>query len=214
MAMVSSQTLALLSNLYLCRPTKEAIQTWKELLSGEVPDSLMGLEAAIEKMGLCSEQDFEDLLWEYTRLFVGPYKLPCPPWESVYKSARRLMMQEACDEVIGFYDEMGLAIDNPDVMPDHIGVELNFLAVLYGKMDSDPERRPYYMATAKRFLDEHLLRWIPEFTMDMEEAADSAFYKSLAQATRGFMMAESLASDVESVHCISPLPSQSNKAIP
>jgi len=191
MAMVSSKTLALLSNLYLCRPTKEAIQTWKELLSGGVPDFLMQLKAAIEKMDLRSEQDFEDLLWEYTRLFVGPYKLPCPPWESVYRSGRRLMMQEACDEVNRFYDEVGLIINNPDVMPDHIGVELNFLAVLYGKMDSDPERRPYYRKTAKRFLDEHLLRWIPQFTMDMEDAADSAVYKSLAEVTRKFILTES-----------------------
>jgi TorA maturation chaperone TorD len=188
MTMISSEILALLSSLYLCRPTREAMANWKGLLSDDVPNALIQLKAAILKMDPHSEQDSEDLLWEYTRLFVGPYKLPCPPWESVYRSANRLMMQEACDDVIGFYDEMGLAVDNPDLMPDHVGVELNFLAVLHANMIHDPERKPYYMRIAKRFLDEHLWRWIPEFTKDMEEAADSAFYKSLAEVTRGFVL--------------------------
>ena len=74
------------------------------------------------------------------------------------------MMQEAYDEVKNFYDEIALAIDNPDIMADHIGAELNFLAVLYEKINSEPGKKTYYMDIAKRFLDEHLRRWIPQFT--------------------------------------------------
>jgi putative dimethyl sulfoxide reductase chaperone len=201
MAKELSKILALLSNLYLCRPTKEAVENWKALLSENWFDPLSELKEAIDNIDLNSEQELEDLLWEYTRLFIGPYKLLCPPWESVYMSPKRLMMQEACDEVVGVYAEMGLAIDNPDVMPDHIGVELNFLAVLHGKMMSDQGGTSSYVDTAKRFLDEHLLRWVPQFTIDMEEAADSALYKSLAEVTRIFIMAECDHSDVESVQC-------------
>ena len=185
-----SKILELLSNLYLCKPTKEAVENWKALFSNNVPKSLSNLKDAIDKVDVYSEQELEDLLWDYTRLFVGPYKLPCPPWESVYISPKKLMMQEACDEIRDFHNEIGLTINNPDVMPDHIGAELNFLAVLYKKMESAPEERPYFADIAKRFLDEHLTKWIPQFTSDMAEAANSLFYKALALVTRDFIATE------------------------
>ncbi len=190
MAIESSKILGLLSNLYLCKPAKEAVESWRTLLCEEVPDSLLKLKDALDKIDLNSEQELEDLLWEFTRLFIGPYKLPCPPWESVYTSGRRLMMQEAYDEVQDFYQDVGLEIRNPEINADHIGAELNFLAVLYGKMNGDPEKRLYYMDIAKRFLDEHLMSWIPQFTLDMEEAACFALYKVLAQVTREFIGAK------------------------
>jgi TorA maturation chaperone TorD len=190
MAMKFEKILSLLSSLYVCKPTKEAIQNWKILLNGEVPDFMKDLKSAMDAIDPKSEQQIEDLLWEYTRLFIGPYKLPCPPWESVYTSGKRLMMQEAYDEVRDLYNEVGLKIDHPNIMSDHIGAELNFLAVLYSKISDDHEKRPYYKDIAKRFLDEHLKRWTPQFTLDMEEAANIEFYKALAKVTRDFITAQ------------------------
>jgi TorA maturation chaperone TorD len=34
------------------------------------------------------------------------------------------------------------------------------------------------------------MRWIPQFTQDMEGAADSLLYRTLAQVTRDFVMTE------------------------
>ncbi len=184
------KTLSLLSSMYLCKPTKGAIENWKILFAEDVPDFMSGLKESINGIDSDSEEQLSDLLWEYTRLFIGPYKLPCPPWESVYTSDKRLMMQEAYDEVEDFYSEVGLKIGNPNIMTDHIGAELNFLAVLHEKMDGDPEKRPYYMHIAKRFMDEHVTRWTPQFTADMEQAADSTFYKALAQVTKDLIVAE------------------------
>lgn len=190
MTMDFQRTLILLSSMYLCQPTREAIENWKTLLSEDVPDLLVDSKNALGQIDPNSEQELEDLLWEYTRLFIGPYKLPCPPWESVYTSPQRLMMQEPYDEVEGFYREIGLTINNTQVMPDHIGVELNFLAVLCGKINNDPEKSLYFLGIAKRFWDEHLQRWVPQFTMDMEAAADFPIYKSLARVTRDFITSQ------------------------
>ncbi len=186
----SEKILGLFSSMYLCKPTKAAIENWQILLAEEVPDFMSGLKESINRIDSDSEKQLADLLWEYTRLFIGPYKLPCPPWESVYTSGKRLMMQEAYDEVRDLYSEVGLKIDHPNIMPDHIGTELNFLAVLYIKISDDHEKRPYYKDIAKRFLDEHLKRWIPQFTLDMEEAANIKFYKALAKVTRDFITAQ------------------------
>jgi len=173
--------------MYLCKPTRETIENWKTLLSLDVSDLLSPLRVTINEIDLNSRQELEDLLWEYTRLFIGPYKLPCPPWESVYTSSKRLMMQDAYDEVKNIYTKIGLTINNPDIMYDHIGAELNFMAVLFQKMDNEPQNRLFYMDIAKRFLEDHLIKWIPQFTMDMEKATDSQFFKALAQVTRNLV---------------------------
>ncbi len=190
MTMDFQKALSLLSSMYLCPPTKEVIKNWKPLLDGEVLCSFLGLREAIQKIDLDSEEELEELLWEYTRVFIGPHKLPCPPWESVYTSPASLLMQEAYDQIGNLYSELGLVLNNPNLMTDHLGVELNFLAVLGEKTTEDPERKHYYMGVAQILLNEHLRQWVPQFTLDMEKATDSSFYKALARTTRDFLMSE------------------------
>ena len=177
----------LLGSMYLCKPDRETLDSWRALLSEAVPDILSDLKDALEKIDMASDSELEDLLWEYTRLFIGPYKLPCPPWESVYTSPKRLMMQEAYDEVRDYYNKAGLTVNNQGIMADHIGAELNFLTVVLQKAHSDPEKEQYYRDLTRGFLDEHVIRWIPQFARDMEDAADLSFYKTLARVTRSMI---------------------------
>ena len=75
-----------------------------------------------------------DLAVDYVRAFIGhgidAYSAAYP-FESVYTSPKRLMMQEARDEVLAVYRSEGL-----DKLPswkeseDHIALELEFMAVL------------------------------------------------------------------------------------
>lgn len=178
-----SKALSILSSMYLCRPTKENIETWKQLLEKDDSGFIYDLRIALKEIDVNSEQELDKLLWEYTRLFIGPYRLPCPPWESVYTSPKRLMMQEAADKVIKIYHETGLAISSADVMPDHIGTELNFLAVLFQKMNGASEGKGESLSIIEKFLNEHLKQWVPRFVSDMERSADSSLYKALARVT-------------------------------
>ncbi len=179
-----SEALSLLSSMYLCTPSREALESWKTALSGEAPLFLDELKKAINEIDLTSEAELEALLWEYTRLFIGPYKLPCPPWESVYISPKKLMMQDSADQVRRLYAEAGLAINTGDVMPDHIGVELNFLSVLLERTHAAPGNNDEQVKKTEMFLNGHLLKWAPQFTADMENAADTSFFRALAKATR------------------------------
>ncbi len=182
-----SETLELLSNMYLCKPSKTSIENWKGMLAEDTSIFLDDLRKAINEIDIGSRKELEELLWEYTRLFIGPYKLPCPPWESVYTSPKKLMMQEAADQVLAIYGEAGLVVSTSDVLPDHIGVELNFLAVLLQETHLETEQKDHYLDMSERFLVEHLLRWVPEFTSDMENATETPLYKAVAKATRNMI---------------------------
>ncbi len=125
------EAIGLLSSIYLCKPSREAVQNWKTALAEDTSIFLFDLKKATISIDLNSEEELENLLSEYTRLFIGPYKLPCPPWESVYTSPKRLMMQDAAANAMKLYHEAGLTLGDPEVMPDHIGAELSFLSLCF-----------------------------------------------------------------------------------
>jgi TorA maturation chaperone TorD len=178
------EAIGLLSSIYLCKPSREVVQNWKAALAEDTSILLIDLKKAIISIDLNSAEELENLLSEYTRLFIGPYKLPCPPWESVYTSPKRLLMQDAAANAVKLYHEAGLTLESAEVMPDHIGAELNFLSLLLQKIHSETNGKNDYPGITEKLLNEHLLKWVPDFTNDMEEAADTLFYKELARATR------------------------------
>lgn len=178
-----SGALKLLSSMYLCQPSRQAITVWKSLL-GDGSAALDELVGAVNAIDAASDKILEDLLWDYTRLFIGPYKLPCPPWESVYRSPARLMLQDAALDARRTYAAFGLSVEETGVMPDHVGVELNFLA-LASERAGEPDAKQFdWIRIAQAFADDHLLQWVPQFTADLEAAAESSFYRTLARATR------------------------------
>jgi len=182
-ALTPSAQFGLLAAMYLCKPTAEALIRWQEWLAPGTPEILGDLHAALRRIDLSSGQQMEDLLWDYTRLFVGPYRLPCPPWESMYTSSKRLLLQEASDLVRAVYDRAGLALGDPNVFPDHIGAELNFMAILLEKIETGSGEQETCRKLANDFLDQHLGNWLPRFTLDMEQAANTPLYRSLARTT-------------------------------
>ena len=170
--------------MYLCKPSQESLTGWTSLLGADTPALLDDLKGALSGIDTTSDGIMEDLLWDYTRLFIGPYKLPCPPWESVYTSQKKLMMQDAADDARRAYAELGLVIDDLAVMPDHIGAELNFLAILYERAGERREDQSDHVRIGDAFLNDHLTKWVPQFTADMEIAAETHLYKALARTTR------------------------------
>ena len=68
---------------------------------------------------------------DYTRLFIGPGKLPASPWESVYVCGEELIFQQSTLDVRAAYHAAGFtAAGYPHVPDDHIATELAFMAAL------------------------------------------------------------------------------------
>lgn len=182
-ALAPSAVFGLLASMYLCKPTADAIVSWRDLMSGSVPEPLRDLSEVLERINLNSEKEMQDLLWDFTRLFIGPYRLPCPPWESVYASEKRLLLQEPSDAVRAIYERLGVEVGTPSILPDHIGAELNFMGILLARVEAGSGEEDTYRQLSKDFLQEHLKNWTPRFASDMEKAAGTSFYKALARST-------------------------------
>lgn len=136
---------------------------------------------------------------DYTRAFLGDGMdtYSCAyPYESVYTSPKRLLMQEARDEVLAIYRSCGLDKQTEwNVGEDHIAVELEFMRVLclrsaVALRSEDEKEAQRLIATMANFLDEHLLAWAPMFTADVRRFCKTQFYQGVAQLTEGFLEAD------------------------
>lgn len=137
----------------------------------------------------------EQLAVTFDRVFFGMGPLGAKhafPYESVYTSARGLMMQDAYAEVVQELRANGFAKDEAFTEPeDHLAVELSFMAELATRsldaIESGSDEDVVADITAQlEFLRAHLLSWTARFCADLEAACEG-FYAHLARFTRRFL---------------------------
>ena len=115
------------------------------------------------------------------------------PFESVYTSEKRLLMQDARDEVLAIYRAAGL--DKKESWKegeDHIALELEFEQVLANRTTEalkrgDEDEAAALLTTQQNFLNDHLISWVPMMTADMKRFAQTDLYQGLAYLTDGFL---------------------------
>ena len=132
------------------------------------------------------------LLLDYTRLFLGPSHIIAQPYGSVWLEGEKTLMRDSTMAVQELYEEGGFEIaEDFRELPDHIAAELEFLYLLiYRENEGHRNGSAEALKTAalkKRFLDEHLGRWIGPFAAAIKTGAQSSFYRELAGLTDGFV---------------------------
>jgi len=146
----------------------------------------------LENNNVLDHKVYDQLHWDYTRLFIGPYQLPAPLWESAYLSEERLLFQESTLQVRHTYAKYGfLPHQYQQEADDHLGLELDFmyqLACLAGKKQgSDVEKLREVVQDSQEFLQNHLLNWIPQLTHDIKNSATTGFYQGIAKVLDGYL---------------------------
>lgn len=141
----------------------------------------------------------EDLAVAYTRLFRGIKRDygPPPPYESVYKEGR--MVGNSALAVLRKYREVHLNLldKHKGVLPDHIGVELNFMHFLCSKemeafKNEDQAGALRFLRMQKEFLEKHIMRWFPKFHSAVESHYEknngiANFYLGAVKITDSFI---------------------------
>ena len=137
-----------------------------------------------------------DVVADFSALFLGMSANPVSPYESVYTSSKRIMMQESRDQVVALYQAEGFRRSAQINLPeDHIGFELEFMACLCRKEAAalqavDAAAAGSAVGAQKAFLSEHLLVWAPQCCDDVERQARTGFFRGLAQTLREFLALE------------------------
>lgn len=138
-----------------------------------------------------------DLKVDHTALFIGPFKLPSPPYGSCYLEEGRRVLGDTTIEVVRFYRQAGVEMDRETQrdMPDHIAVELEFMYYLISKgikawEDGDTDGFLMYQGMQKEFLSRYIASWVVPFTNDMKAAAKTSFYQNLADCTQAFIKSD------------------------
>ncbi len=145
------------------------------------------------------ENTVTELSVDYVRVFIGhgvDAYCAAYPFESVYTSEKRLMMQDARDEVLAIYRSEGMD-KNPSWTDaeDHVAMELEFEGELARRCAErleagDEDGAAALVRTQKNFMHDHLASWVPMMTADMDVFARTDFYRGLARLTEGFLEAD------------------------
>ncbi|TAK68018.1 MAG: hypothetical protein EPO19_09190 [Betaproteobacteria bacterium] len=136
------------------------------------------------------------LLLDYTRLFLGPNHIVAKPYGSVWLEGQNSVMGNSTMAVLKLYEEGGFGMSAEfREAPDHIAAELEFLYLLIYReneaaRNGEPGALREKAELRRRFLDEHLGRWVGPFTAAVRAGAQSSYYRELAELTDRFVSLE------------------------
>ena len=138
----------------------------------------------------------EELLVDYTRLFLGPVDTRAKPYGSVWLDDDAPLMGDSTMAVLQHYEDGGFEVDEGfRDLPDHVAVELEFLYVLLfreaeAQLRHDTETLAGLTRMRLRFLAEHLGQWVEPFAAAVAAGAETPYYRDLAELTARFVALE------------------------
>lgn len=151
-----------------------------------------------ESCGIMGEdiknREQQELLVEYSALFLGPFSPPAPPYGSVYLEEGRRLMGDSTMEAQKVYAEAGVKLEGDD-FPDHIAIELEFMSFLeqriaQAKSEANQAALADFSAIRNRFFTRLLAPWAPLLGKAMVDNAQIPFYHALGECLIGFIAAE------------------------
>lgn len=184
-----------LKRTFLEEPTRNFLQ-WLQAdqllqtfpFQEEHPLIKQGIDLIIQCFQDLDLKRYEQIRWDYTRLFIGPNKILAPPWESVYLNEERLIFQEETLEVRRTYLKYCLTPQNfGSEADDHMGYELDFMYQLCQLSLKNDESIGSVLSDQKDFLENHILKWVPLLCKDIYIHAETDFYKGMSMVLEGFI---------------------------
>lgn len=150
-------------------------------------------------------RNFAGLESAYLIAFGHTVRGDCPMNEIEYGDIKAdpLFQPHRLADLAAFYSAFGLEItEDAAERQDHICIELEFMSVLSMKEayalenQLDPEQLSLCREAQKKFLHEHLARWVPAFTRRLARIAGDGPLGAIADFSRCFIAFEAERADV------------------
>lgn len=126
----------------------------------------------------------EELLIEFTRLFIGSVEFVAPPYGSFYLEGH--LMGKTTLETETFYKKAGLQLKNDfNEIPDHIAVEFEFMYYLIHRelkslLENKEAEAEEFLQWQYEFLEKFLEKWIYPFCKTVKEGTSHRLFYLLA----------------------------------
>jgi TorA maturation chaperone TorD len=168
----------------------------------------MGGERAKQKVGLlrkqfdhiekvvaseCVNWQLADLQAEHRRVFSNVITLDCPPYETLFGNDHVFAQSQVMGDIAGFYRAFGVELSK-DIHErlDHLSVEFEFMHFLaykesYSRCHDGAEKTQIVLDAQKKFVKNHVGRWVPLFCRMLVKKASSGLYKHMADLMAEWM---------------------------
>jgi TorA maturation chaperone TorD len=163
---------------------------------GELPAEQLDLAPLIEEL----RRPEAALRREYDRVFGLVFAGECPPYETEYHPpSEPFFRAQQMADVAGFYRAFGLDPGQAtSERPDHIALELEFLAFLLLKKrlalaEGSPdavEQAAVCDEAGRKFFREHLAWWLPSFAAGLRRKAGGGLYQEVGRALAALLPLE------------------------
>ena len=171
-------------------PGQVDYQSLYEIMVELCPESSEPAQTMSEEIEGSKEQE---LLVEHTRLFLGPFGVPVPPYGSIYLEDGGRLMGESTLAVQSLYRDAGLRIDDGfRDASDHISAELEFVHYLaYEEFEArsveDVEKARDYLEKQTHFIESYLATWSTVFANRIVENSKRGFYRAFGECLGHFI---------------------------
>lgn len=136
----------------VCNMEYDSFRTLVSSMKQEEAASDKGISEALNELNAVDASEFANFKYAFNRLFVGPNRLPAPPYESSYLNQFGIVMQDETIAVRRSYLAQGLKVKKQNVEPDdHMATELQFVLEMIERGNTE---------AYESFLEKHLLRWV------------------------------------------------------
>lgn len=156
----------------------------------------LGVQLEGEFLDKPEDELIEDLAVEYARLFLGPGN-HISPHESVHHErddgAWGSLWGASTVEVKNFIETAGVEYGKDyKGLPDHISVEFEFMRKVISKegealAEGNSDGALYCRKIEQKFMEEHLIKWVPKFCDMVMDWTDNPFYRGMAALTKDFI---------------------------
>jgi TorA maturation chaperone TorD len=141
----------------------------------------------------CANWTLTDLQAEHRRVFSNVITLDCPPYETLFGNDHVFGQSQVMGDIAGFYKAFGVELSK-DIHErmDHLSVELEFMHFLaykesYARCHDGQEKVQIVVDAQKKFVKNHIGRWVPLFARMLAKKADSGFFRIVADFASDWM---------------------------
>ncbi|MDH4152758.1 MAG: molecular chaperone TorD family protein [Nitrospira sp.] len=141
----------------------------------------------------CVNWQLSDLQSEHRRVFSNVITLDCPPYETLFGNDHVFAQSHVMGDISGFYKAFGVELSK-DIHErlDHLSVEFEFMHFLaykesYSLCHDGPEKTQIVVEAQKKFVKNHIGRWVPLFCRMLAKKADAGLFKLVADMTAEWM---------------------------